>query len=177
MVQVGTEGILSSGRSKLKPEDLKMSRESKTRDYFAEMYVAGMLADQGWNIYFPRRDKGFDFIITKSVGGASIVRPVQVKGKYPQGNKTDKAVYGYVGRLTQLHDDMVLVIAFFSSNASAESPDFIAFVPRARISAQVGKGYQCQPAKFSGGKAVPRKSFEKYFGIDGIRLMERLEWE
>ena len=36
-----------------------------SRDYFAEMYVAGILADNGWNIYFPRRDNGFDFIITK----------------------------------------------------------------------------------------------------------------
>src|SRR5947209_1336736 len=55
-----------------------------SRDYFAEMYVAGILADNGWNIYFPRRDKGFDFIITKPIGDEIIVRPVQVKGKYPE---------------------------------------------------------------------------------------------
>ncbi len=34
----------------------------KSRDYFAEMYVAGVMADSGWNIYFPRRDEGFSFI-------------------------------------------------------------------------------------------------------------------
>jgi hypothetical protein len=33
------------------------------RDYFAEMYVAGLLADAGWNIYFPHRDMGFDYIV------------------------------------------------------------------------------------------------------------------
>lgn len=33
-------------------------------DYFAELYVAGRLADAGWNVYFPHRDKGFDFIIS-----------------------------------------------------------------------------------------------------------------
>jgi len=63
---------------------------SKTRDYFAEMYVAGILADAGWNVYFPRRDKGFDFVITKHVGSRTIIRAVQVKGKYPGRTKTDK---------------------------------------------------------------------------------------
>lgn len=54
----------------------------KTRDYFAEMYVAGVLADAGWDIYFPRRDRGFDMIVSRSAGDSTIVRPVQVKGKY-----------------------------------------------------------------------------------------------
>jgi hypothetical protein len=43
------------------------TKRPKTRDYFAEMYVAGILADKGWNVYFPKRDIGFDFIITKEV--------------------------------------------------------------------------------------------------------------
>src|SRR5437763_7577719 len=33
----------------------------------------------GWHIYFPKRDFGFDFIITKQVEGAIIIRPVPVK--------------------------------------------------------------------------------------------------
>jgi hypothetical protein len=32
------------------------------------MYVAGIMADYGWNVYFPRRDKSFDFIITRPHG-------------------------------------------------------------------------------------------------------------
>jgi len=28
---------------------------AETRDYFAELYVAGLMADAGWNIYFPHR--------------------------------------------------------------------------------------------------------------------------
>jgi hypothetical protein len=69
----------------------------ETRDSFAELYVAGVLADVGWNVYFPRRDQGFDFIITKQVGESIILRPVQVKGKYPTADKTAKATYGFVG--------------------------------------------------------------------------------
>jgi hypothetical protein len=48
----------------------------KVPDYFAELHVAGRLADAGWDIYFPHRDKGFDFVISKVVNGAPILRPV-----------------------------------------------------------------------------------------------------
>ena len=82
----------------------------QTRDYFAEMYVAGVLADAGWDVYFPRRDKGFDMIVSRPAGASTIVRPVQVKGKYATDEKTDKASYGYVGRVTAFHDDMILAI-------------------------------------------------------------------
>ena len=72
----------------------------KVSDYFAELFVAGRLADAGWNVYFPHRDQGFDFIITKTVNaGEMLIRPVQVKGKYPTGEKGDQGVYGYVGAL------------------------------------------------------------------------------
>lgn len=44
-----------------------MSTPNGNRDFFAELYVAGILGDAGWSIYFPKRDVGFDFIITKEV--------------------------------------------------------------------------------------------------------------
>ena len=88
----------------------------KISDYFAELYVAGRLADADWNVYFPHRDIGFDFIIAKKVGERMIIRPVQVKGRYPSGDKTDKPTYGYVGKLSEVHSEMVLAIAYFSSD-------------------------------------------------------------
>ncbi len=53
-----------------------------TREYFAEMYVAGLLADAGWNFYFPHGDKG------------------------------DRAGYGYSGQLSVLHPAMALILVF-----------------------------------------------------------------
>ena len=45
-------------------------------DYFAELYVAGRFADAGWNVYFPHRDQGFDFIISKNIGNdGQFLRP------------------------------------------------------------------------------------------------------
>lgn len=91
----------------------------KTRDYFAEMYIAGVLADAGWDIYFPRRDRGFDMIVSRPAGDTTIVRPVQVKGKYASDEKTNKASYGYVGRMTAFHSDMILAIPYFTSRDAA----------------------------------------------------------
>jgi hypothetical protein len=60
------------------------------------------------------------------LGGTSLPRPRgkrpgQVKGKYPTADKTDKNVYGYIGKLTELHPDMVLAIPF-SRRFSNPSP-------------------------------------------------------
>src|SRR6266478_2021969 len=63
---------------------------AKSRDFFAELYVAGILGDAGWSIYFPKRDVGFDFIAVKELQGQTVLRPVQVKGKYPGDKKVDK---------------------------------------------------------------------------------------
>ena len=147
-----------------------------TRDYFAEMYVAGILADNGWNVYFPRRDQGFDFIITKPEGSRILVRPVQVKGKYPQSIKRDAAFYGYMGQLSQLHPDMVLAIPFFSTDHTGVAPDHIAYMPRCQIRPQRSWGFQYVPARYRAGKAEPRRDFTKYFDRAGMIYMESDDW-
>ena len=87
------------------------------QDYFAELYVAGLLANAEWNVYFPHRDRGMDFVISKTgADGVEIIRPVQVKGKYPSSDKGNKATYGYVGKLNQVHPDMILAIPFFAAH-------------------------------------------------------------
>ena len=65
-------------------------------DYFAELLVAGRLADAGWNVHFPHRDQDFDFIITKTVNASEmLIRPVQVKGKYPTGSRRSRPLNRY----------------------------------------------------------------------------------
>jgi hypothetical protein len=139
---------------------------SKTRDYFAEMYIAGVLADCGWDIYFPRRDKGFDMIVSRPANGTTIVRPVQVKGKYASDDKTAKARYGYVGRFTAFHDDMILAMPFFTST-SAIAPMLIAWLPRSALR-QAARGWRCEPARFVNGSPEPRPGFAHYFGSAGL---------
>ena len=146
------------------------------RDYFAELYVAGLMADNGWSIYFPMRDVGFDFIATKLVLEAVLIRPVQVKGLYPGEAKKNRSGYGYVGRLTQLHPDMALVLPYFSTNRYSASPDCIAFMPRSEIKNQASHGFACCPANFTSSKAMPRKSFRKYFGLEGLQSMASHAW-
>ena len=143
-----------------------------TSDYFAELFVAGLLADRGWNVYFPHRDKGFDFIITKTLNGEEIIRPVQVKGKYSSLDKTDKAVYGYVGQLTKLHKDMILVIPFFH-NSRKDGADLIAYMPYSEIKKH-NRGFKCEPALFKNGKAKSRRDYAKYFNQNGLDLIEQV---
>jgi hypothetical protein len=147
-----------------------------TRDYFAEMYVAGILADNGWNVYFPRRDKGFDFIITKQVGDVMVVRPVQVKGLYPTEGKKNKGVYGYTGNLTQLHPDMVLAMPYFPTEVTGMAPIHIAYIPRGRIRKQASRGFRCVPAQFVDGMARPRRDSIPYFDRAGMVAMESPDW-
>jgi hypothetical protein len=103
------------------------------QDYFAELYVSGEMAKAGWNVYFPHRDRGMDFVISKTgADGSEIIRPVQVKGKYPTTQKGDKAVYGYIGKLNQLHRDMVLAIPFFAANQPSLIL-FVAYMPFSKV--------------------------------------------
>lgn len=151
---------------------------SKTviRDYFAELYVAGSFADAGWNVYFPHRDKGFDFIVSKPDGaGGQILRPVQVKGKYATEEKGDKTAYGYVGRLSQLHPEMVLAIPFFP-HGTAPAPSCIAYIPVSLIKPHK-RGYRCHPCSFKGGIPAPRRGYAPFFDTKGLKLLESASWK
>jgi hypothetical protein len=144
-------------------------------DYFAELYVAGLFAVAGWNIYFPHRDKGFDFIISKDIYlVGQIIRPVQVKGKYPTEGKTNKAVYGYVGQLTARHPDMVLAIPFFPYE-NPQKPSCVAFLPNYKIKPHA-KGVHCEPARFCEGMPIPRKEFLRFFNEEGLSKLDSLKW-
>lgn len=147
----------------------------KVSDYFAELHVAGRLADAEWDVYFPHRDKGFDFIISKKLtSGVMLLRPVQVKGKFPTEEKTDKTVYGYVGKLTQMHPEMVLAIPYFSKS-SPDTPLHIAYMPLTCIKTH-SRGFRCEPATYHEGGPIPRPGYQKYFDEKGILSLDSLTW-
>lgn len=146
-----------------------------TRDYFAELYVAGLMADAGWNVYFPHRDRGMDFIAAKTgPGGTELIRPVQVKGKYPTAAKGNKAVYGYVGKMNQLHREMVLAIPFFASNQPGPALH-VAYMPFSRLRRH-SRGWRCQPCGFKEGLPVPRRDHLQFFDAEGLSAIERPDW-
>jgi hypothetical protein len=147
----------------------------ETRDYFAELYVAALFGDAGWSVYFPKRDVGFDFIATKPVAGNVLIRPVQVKGLYPTANKTDKAAYGYKGQLTATHESMVLVLPFFHS-LNLHAPEHIAFIPLDQCKTPSSGGIRCVPATFKDGHAVPRRESARFYGAQGLSLIESVDW-
>lgn len=144
-------------------------------DYSAELYVAGRFANAGWNVYFPHRDEGFDFIISKFVEGkGEIIRPVQVKGKYPTEGRSNTPVYGYVGKLSKTHLDMVLAMPYFSLHAP-ENPVFVAYCPLSIIKPH-SRGHRCQPAMYKEECPVKRPAFKKFFDEEGLKLIESVKW-
>jgi hypothetical protein len=146
------------------------------RDYFAELYVAGKFADAGWNVYFPHRDIGFDFIVSKPDNrGSHILRPVQVKGKYATKAKRDWNYYGYIGRLSQIHPEMVLAIPFFSAGSS-DAPICIAYMPLSRVSGD-SRRRKCQSASYKSGRPEPRRDYKKFFDSKGLKLLESAPWK
>jgi hypothetical protein len=151
------------------------SRAPATRDYFAELYVAALFGDAGWCVYFPKRDVGFDFIATKEVRGEILLRPVQVKGRFPTPEKTDKPLYGFRGELTAIHADMVLALPYFHRDRP-HSPECCAFMPRDQFKAPSAGGMRCEPASFIGGHTTPRRDFAKYFDERGLSRVESEDW-
>jgi hypothetical protein len=153
-----------------------MPRPETQRDYFAELYVAAIFGDAGWSVYFPKRDVGFDFVATKKVSGSVLLRPIQVKGLYPTSVKKDKPTLGFQGELTAVHPEMVLAIPFFAAHERGVAPEHIAYMPFSQIRSRERGGYRCVPAKFISGHAVPRESFECFFGSVGLAALENLGW-
>lgn len=147
-----------------------------TRDYFAELYVAGIFGDAGWSVYFPKRDVGFDFVVSRTTNGVTLLRPVQVKGLYPTAVKKDKPVYGYSGDLSATHPDMVLALPFFSATERGVAPAIIAYMPLAQTRGRSRGGFRCVPARLVSGLPEPRRDFLQYFGADGLAALSHISW-
>jgi hypothetical protein len=140
----------------------------------AELHVAGLVAEAGWRIYFPHRDDGFDFIAVRSVENETLIRPVQVKGKYPVHEKLDKKRYGYIGKLTQTNPEMVLAIPYFEVG-SIPTVRHVAFMPFTMLRPH-SRGWRCEPAKLASGLAVPRREYAKYFDDTGVKRLKSKDW-
>jgi hypothetical protein len=139
----------------------------------SELAVAAYLAQHDWHIYYPRRDVGFDFIVSKLVGGGMLLRPVQVRSRRPRG-QSDRKYFGHQRtKLSQTHPEMVLAMPFYDSGHVLR-PLFIGFFPWSQIHAnRDGERYHCLPAKVSGGRISIRRDFRKFFDDAGCTLMER----
>jgi hypothetical protein len=154
-------------------KDLK-SEGPQTFPQIAELYVAGLFAEQGWRVYFPHRDEGFDFLAMRGDGEQSLIRPVQVKGKYPTGAKFDSRAIGFTGELTKTHPEMVLAIVYFEVS-DIPLIRHVAFMPPSMYRRHK-RGIRCLPAKFQQGKAVPRGDHTAFFDHKGLRRVEDPEW-
>lgn len=159
-----------------------MPKPKNQRDEFAEHYVAGVFADAGWCIYFPPRDRGFDFVVTKKTARGMVLRPVQVKGKFPKATTVIRNDYGYRGKLTATHPNMVLAIPLFTALKKLAYPDHIAYMPfgkifRREILSRQDPEFTCYPAQLVEGSIVPKDTFLQYFDNEGLSALASEDWK
>jgi hypothetical protein len=141
----------------------------------AELYIAHKFSNVGWDIYFPHKDKGFDFIASRRCkSGKDLVRPVQVKCKYPTTEHTPKHTYGFEGYLSRLHPEMVVVIMFFTYGCY-ETPEIVAYMPVTQLT-KSPSGYRCIPAHRIGGEPKPRPEYAHFFGDEGLAWVANEDW-
>jgi hypothetical protein len=153
-----------------------MPQPESQRDYFAELYVAGIFGDAGWAVYFPKRDVGFDFIVSRAIGESTLIRPVQVKGLYPTALKKDKDVYGFSGALTAVHPDMVLALPFFAAKIRGVAPACIAYMPRGQVRPRSKGGFRSVPCRLTSGIPQARPEFAKFIGEAGLLAVSDPSW-
>ena len=161
------------------PIEPTLPETSPIRDQFAEMYVAGILADDGWEIFFPYRDRGFDFVIFRQIEGRDIWRPVQVKGFYKTDESEKTGGYGFHGLLSRRHPEMVLAMPYFTSSAR-KAPHTIGFMPNQWIrtsgSLTTERPHRCQPAQVVNGIPEARRDFRQFFDDAGLLLLQSPEF-
>ena len=145
----------------------------KTRDYLAELFVAGTMGDAKWQIYFPKRDEGFDFIAVKRTATGTIILPVQVKGLYPTAAKKDRGVYPWRGALSQIHPDLILAVVYFTPDPDTTAPAHVAYVPFSNLKRPSRGGYRFDGASLKGGQVMPRRDFKQYFDRPGLQALNK----
>ncbi len=89
--------------------------------------------------------------------------------------KGDKAAYGYMGKLSKIHSEMILAMPYFSLQ-DKRNPIFIGYLPVSQIK-ECSRGFRCQPASFKDGVPCIRPYYKKFFDDVGLQLIESLEWK
>lgn len=84
-------------------------------------------------------------------------------------------MYGYVGRLSTLHAEMVLAIPYFAHGAISV-PICVAYMPRALVRKH-SRGYRCRPAVFRDGVPIQRRDHARFFDASGLELLEQRDWK
>lgn len=151
--------------------------ENHAVDYTAEFRVAADLAAAGWQIYFPSRDTGFDFLVMRDTANDVLIRPVQVTSKLPDVGTTDRKTYGTIRNLSRVHPDMVLAIAFYEHTEGGPRHHSTAYLPMSRVVHQTNKKYRCEPARIDeDGRIHHRRDFAGFFDDAGIWMLPRADW-
>lgn len=172
------------------PEDF----DKNTKKKFSEDYVEENFRAQGWNVYEPFVDKGYDRIITKKINGKTITRFLQIKTRRLEKSKSGKIEYvGYTIRPKDIVTDPRVVFIIFCDNKNVEDliifpiNEWIAFMEKNNPSLFDSIGFKQGDAKFN-DTCFNRKtdswfwkngsiSLDKFVNEQGLKLIENTQVE
>src|SRR6202000_2790797 len=100
-----------------------------------------------------------------------LIRPVQVKGKFPETGANERPTYGYRGDLTLVHEGMVLAIVFFELGSTGNAPRHVAWMPWGKVRKAANGQYFCLPARRDVDGVKPRRDSRQYFDHLGLQAM------
>lgn len=92
------------------PEDF----DKNTKKKYTEDYIDENLRSQGWNLYEPYVDKGYDRIAVKNIKGHKITRYIQVKARALSKGSQNKYYAGYTLGPKDIISDPRIVFVIFS---------------------------------------------------------------
>ena len=172
------------------PEDF----DKNTKKKFSEDYVEENFRAQGWNVYEPFVDKGYDRIITKKINGKTITRFLQIKTRRLEKSKSGKIEYvGYTIRPKDIVTDPRVVFIIFCDNKNVEDliifpiNEWIAFMEKNNPSLFDSIGFKQGDAKFN-DTCFNRKTdswfwkngsipLDKFVNEQGLKLIENSQVE
>jgi len=92
------------------PEDF----DKNTKKKFTEDYIDENLRSQGWSLYEPYVDKGYDRVAVKNINGKKRVRFIQVKARALKKGSQNQFYAGYTISTKDLISDPRIVFVLFS---------------------------------------------------------------
>jgi len=115
-------------------------------------------------------------VASKQVGGKVILRPVQVRGKNPTAEKVARPAYPWIGELSRVHEEMAIVVCYFSTDHNTPASDNIAFVPFALLIPSSKGRYRFTAVSFKNGTTNSWQKCRRLFGVEALAAMESPCW-
>jgi len=171
--------------------------DKNTKKKYTEDYIDENLRSQGWFLYEPYVDKGYDRVAVKYINGKKITRFIQIKARALREGATGKYYAGYTLTPKDLISDPRIIFVIFSHEKILNENvrdiiffpivEWLKFMKENCESLFTSLGFKQGDGKINdtyydpilkkwtwkpGSKKIPSISLDKFVNKKGLELME-----